>query len=677
MQTATLLGMLLAALISALLVWWQYYYRVGSRSNQTHVLAFLRFLAVFGLLLLLLNPKISKTTLATSKQNLILLFDDSESIQSAGADERVRQISADLLGENYLSDRFYINTYGFERELNDGDSLSFQGEVSDISRALMALNKVYGREKAVAVLVTDGNQTLGTAYEYLGPELNFPVFSMVVGDTTRYADLKISRVNLNKYAFLENSFPVEVFVTYQGRDSISSRLNIRLDGRNVYRRNVDLSAENNSLRISTNLLASEVGLKSLLLTLDSIPGEKNTANNRWRSTIEVIDEKTRIGLVSDIAHPDIGALIKAIESNEQRRVTLFNARATAGELSEMDMLILYQPDRAFSGVYDVIQQSGLNTFIIAGPRTDFNFLNRVQKGLQVSNFNQTEEILPVLNSAFGLFDISEFSVEEFPPLLGTLGEILITRPNESILDQQIRGVNLKEPMLTIMTDEETRHAFLFGENIWKWRLQSFRNDQDFENFDRLMDKIVLYLTSDGRRERLEVRYEQTYNAASDRKIKASFYDATFVFDPDAELKINIRGIYGEFTTQQNMVLADKQYETDLSELPPGEYSFSVTAEGQDMRSDGRFRIEDFNLEQLFVSSDPGRLAMLSEGSGGILYYPEQLPDLIVELAEDPRFSPVQKSTENVVSLVDFKILLGLIVLALAAEWFIRKYNGLI
>ncbi|WP_372975446.1 VWA domain-containing protein [Muriicola sp.] len=677
MQTATVLGMLLAALISALLVWWQYYFRAGARRNPTHVLALLRFLSVFGLFLLLLNPKISKTTVTTSKQNLVLLFDDSESIQNAGAADRVRQILTDLTGASSLSDRFHINSYGFGRELNALDGLGFQGEVSDLSGALTALKTVYGRENAVAVLVTDGNQTLGRAYEYLGPELNFPLFSLVVGDTTRYADLKISRVNLNKYVFLENSFPVEIFLTYQGRDSISSRLDVRLDGRNVFRRNVNLSAENNSMKISTSLLASEVGLKSLLLTLDSIPGEKNTANNRWRTTIEVIDEKTRVGIVSDMAHPDIGALIKAIENNEQRRVDLVNSRATAGELSEFDMLILYQPGRSFSGVYDFILQSGLNTFTIAGPRTDFTFLNRMQKGLQVSNFNQTEEILPVINPAFGLFDISDFSVEEFPPLLGTLGEILITKPNESILDQQVRGVNLQEPMLSIMSDEETRHAFLFGENIWKWRLQSFRNDQGFENFDRLMDKIVLYLTSDGKRKRLAVSYEQAYNAASDRKIKATFYDATFVFDPEAELKISIRGTDHEYTARQNMVLADNQYETDLSDLPPGEYSFSVTVEGQDIRSDGRFRIEDFNLEQLFVSSDPNRLGMLSEGSGGSLYYPDQLSALIDELSEDPRFSPVQKSTENVVSLIDFKILLGWIVMALAAEWFIRKYNGLI
>jgi hypothetical protein len=48
-----------------------------------------------------------------------------------------------------------------------------------------------------------------------------------------------------------------------------------------------------------------------------------------------------------------------------------------------------------------------------------------------------------------------------------------------------------------------------------------------------------------------------------------------------------------------------------------------------------------------------------------------------DLASSQEFLPVQKSRDNVVSLIDFRILLGLIVLSLALEWFIRKYNGLI
>ncbi|CAN0598318.1 unnamed protein product, partial [Ectocarpus sp. 12 AP-2014] len=47
-----------------------------------------------------------------------------------------------------------------------------------------------------------------------------------------------------------------------------------------------------------------------------------------------------------------------------------------------------------------------------------------------------------------------------------------------------------------------------------------------------------------------------------------------------------------------------------------------------------------------------------------------------DLEENNTYVPTEKSTENIVSLIDFEILLAIIVFALASEWFIRKYNGL-
>ena len=678
MQTATILGALLAALFALLVVFWQYYFRSVSRGSRTNLLAFLRFIAVFGVLLLLLNPKISRIETRSQKQDLILLFDNSRSMRIAGAAERTLELLSDFLGSEALAERFNVRNYSFGQGLHETDSLDFSSDVSDISEALSSVEAIYGREKALAILVSDGNQTYGKAYEYLGPDLNFPVYSLVVGDTTKYSDLKISQVNLNTYGFLNNSFPLEVFVTYQGKDDIAGRLTISMDGRTVYRQDLDLDTRENSEKITTSLKAEEVGFKTIELTLDAIPGERNIVNNRRRVSIEIIDEKTRVGIVSEVVHPDLGALTKAIESNQQRQVTLIKPQATEQELSAFDMLILYQPDRSFDAVYRYLEKSGMNTFTLSGPGTDWRYLNGVLEGLTVNNFNQAEEILPSVNPAFSLFDISDFSVDEFPPLLGSLGEILITRPYQSILEQQIKGMVLQEPLLPIIySEDERKHAYLFGENIWKWRIQSFRNDQDFENFDRLINKIIFYLTSDDKRDRLNVDYQPLYTVASDRSIKASFYDATFAFDGTVTLKLDIRGIDNTYALQQNMILSGTQYKADLRDLPPGEYAFSITVVGEDLRREGRFRVEDFNLEQLFISSDYGRLGQLSQGSGGKLFYPDQKRILIDEITKEPGYSPIQKSVENVVSLIDFKILLGLIVIALTAEWFIRKYNGLI
>ena len=78
-----------------------------------------------------------------------------------------------------------------------------------------------------------------------------------------------------------------------------------------------------------------------------------------------------------------------------------------------------------------------------------------------------------------------------------------------------------------------------------------------------------------------------------------------------------------------------------------------------------------------MTADHEKLNRLAERSGGRNYFPDQSEELINNLIGDERFKPTQKSEQNIVSLIDFRILLALVVGAFTAEWFIRKYNGLI
>ncbi|MEO0443427.1 MAG: VWA domain-containing protein, partial [Pseudomonadota bacterium] len=70
---------------------------------------------------------------------------------------------------------------------------------------------------------------------------------------------------------------------------------------------------------------------------------------------------------------------------------------------------------------------------ITGSKTDWGFLNKVQSSFEKNNYNQTEEISPISNAAFSIFNVTDFSLENFPPLIGNLGEIIIGKSNEMLL----------------------------------------------------------------------------------------------------------------------------------------------------------------------------------------------------------------------------------------------------
>ena len=154
-------------------------------------------------------------------------------------------------------------------------------------------------------------------------------------------------------------------------------------------------------------------------------------------------------------------------------------------------------------------------------------------------------------------------------------------------------------------------------------------------------------------------------------------DEAYNFDPEARLILDMEDSTGQRIPGTPMRLRSGFYEYDLGQLDPGSYTFTVRAEGTTLSASGAFDLEAFDMEARQISSDSEGLGRLAENSGGLLVFPETVRDLKDSLLAADRFRPVQKSRVNVVSLIDYRWLLLGIVVFLAAEWFLRKYNGLI
>ncbi|MFC4220299.1 VWA domain-containing protein [Flagellimonas marina] len=677
MDFSTVLLIILAAITALTVVFYQYFYKNTRKGSLKFVLAALRFTTLFCALLLLINPKFINRDYYLEKANLIVLVDDSSSMQDAQTASPISELVNQLATNEDLNERFSIHQYAFGTNVQATDSLNFDQQNTDISNALSTVDEIFVNGTNAVVLFSDGNQTLGRDYEYINLGTNLSVNPVVVGDTTAYEDISVGLVNTNTYAFLRNQFPVEATILYRGSLPVSKTVSIRLDGTRVHQQRLNFDASKNSQTLNTLIEAQSVGVKTLKIEVEALENEKNRVNNSKETAIEVIDEKTNVIIVSDILHPDIGALKKSIEANQQRSVSIIKPNVSISDLEDADILILYQPTRNFRGVYDYVANSGKSIFTITGSKTDWNFLNRTQQSFAKESVNQSEDILPRLNNAFGIFGLGNFNVDDFPPLQGNLGNIDLLKNGETLLYQQIRGVDLNQPLFAVLSQGKQREAALFGENIWRWRAQTYRNTESFSNFDELMGNLMVYLGSSDQRSRLELEFDLVYDNASMARIRASYFDESYQFDPSANISIAIENKNNNFNRESPMLLKGNFYEVDLSDLEAGEYQFTVTVSGENLKRSGSFKILDFNPEKQLISSNHNKLQRLAEKTNGQLYYPDTLDELVNQLSTSQRYLPVQKSRQNVVSLIDFRILLGLIVLTLTAEWFIRKYNGLI
>ncbi len=675
MQTQTILFIILGVIASLLVVWVQYFYKSSLKGRLRILLSILRFISVFGFLFLLINPQFSKKEYQIEKSNLVVLTDNSSSVNKYK--ESIIGILEKLKSNSAVSERFNIEGYAFGSVVKKTDSLLLNESKTNISKALNTIKDIYPPTNTSVILISDGNQTFGEDYSFSTYNFSTPVFPVVVGDTTRYEDLAISALNVNKFAFLKNKYPVEAYISYQGIGEVNVRVAIKVNGQGVFNKTVKFSNVNNSKVINQLIDANSVGIKNIEVVIDRLEGERNIRNNKKTVTLEVIDEKTKVAIVSDIVHPDIGMLKKTVESNEQRSAKIVKSNIDVGSISDIDLFVLYQPNRKFKSIIEFIEQKKSNTFIIGGTQTDWNFLNNIQQNFQVENGYPVQEVFGTNNPAFSKFDVLDFKVNNFPPLLTNVGPILFSVPNEALLGTKIKGVALENPLLTVYEKEKTAHALFLGEDIWKWRLQAYRDENNFKSFDNYWGKIIRYLTSNSSKDRLNINYKSIFEGSSEAIITATYFDETFVFKNDADIVVQITEKGKTSSKEIPMLIKGAYYKADLTDLAPGDYTFKVVVKKESRSKSGSFKILDYDVEQQFVSSDYKKLKQLADNSKGTMYFPNQIDSLLNKLSTDKRFLPTQKSTENIVSLIDFKIILCLILLTLAIEWFIRKYNGLI
>lgn len=675
MTSNTILLILLALVIAFVFSYFQYLYKAKNKSKINLFLAFLRFLSVFGLLLLLINPIISRKTIETIKTPLPVVIDNSSSIKDLKADKVALEVFEKLKNNSSLSEKFDVQAYQFDEDVTPSDTIDFKGKQSNIDAVAKSLNSVYKNQSYPTVLISDGNQTSGEDYVFtFNP--NNKVFPLVVGDTTANFDLKIAQLNVNKYAFHKNKFPVEVFLNYNGTKSVNANFKITLGNSVLNEQTVAFSPNKKSVNLNVLLPADKVGLQLLKATISSKEQEKNVYNNTKNFAVEVIDQKTEIALISSISHPDLGAIKRSIETNAQRKVTIFKPNEIKS-IENYNVLILYQPNVSFKSIFDQNKNARINTWIITGNNTDFNFLSQNQGGFEFKMSSQKEDYLATFNAQFNLFALDNIGFEQFPPLENAYGTITSKSNATTLLSSSIRGIETNQPLMVFSEEKGSRNAFLFGENIWKWRAESYLQKKSFEDFDIFLDKTIQFLASNNSRKSLVVTHERFYNSGENIEINAQYFNKNYELDEKARLTINVTNTKTKAVKKYDLLRASNAFKVNLDGLSAGNYSFTIKELNSNSSYSSTFEVLDFDIEKQFVNPDLNKLKQLASQTKGSVYMPNQVDALIKKLLDDENYKAIQKTIVKKSPLIDWIWLLVLIAVSLATEWFVRKYNGLL
>lgn len=670
MNTLSLLLSITALLLAGLVVYYQYFFKQKATKDSS-VLALLRFVSILGVFVLLINPKFEQKTTEVFKPKLLLGIDNSASILHTQSAEELNSVKQQFLTDAELNERFDMSVFRFGSGLSTDSLLNFEEQQTNIYNAVTQMDALAEKQESAIILLSDGHQTFGRNYSYMTTKN--PVFPVVIGDTIENEDIHISRINVNAYATLSNNFPVEIFLNSNVSSNVRSRLIIERNGLELYASQVTFSKEERSKLISFYLPADSIGMQLYKAKLLPFKDEKEVRNNTQNFGVEVLDEKTEVAVVYGVLHPDLGMIKRSIESNQQRKATLIHISEFKADPEKYNLYLLYQPTRDFAGLFDELDKREQNYFLITGTQTDWNFLNEAQSNFSKKVTGSTEEYFPAFQGDFNTFYTEDIGFESFPPLKGQFGILNFKTDHEIMISQKINDVMTGIPLLVTFGSEAHKGVVLFGENIWKWRSQSFERYDSFEKFDGFFNSLIQFLQLSERDQEMDLYYKPIYHAQEPIRIQVKNYDSNLNIELNSKLVLRLSDSKDEIPFYIN----NNSYEAQINSLETGTYRFEVLDLGTDKLKRGSFIVEAFSLEEGTTRPNIQDLELLARNSGGSIFYQNQFQEVKTELLDNPQFRSTQIERNKMISLIDWRWLLGLIVLSLSLEWLLRKYRGMI
>lgn len=672
MTTITVLLIIIAFFIALIITVFQYFFKSTNEGKVKYWLSLLRFLSIFLILIVLINPSVNKTSYQLVKPKLFVAIDNSQSIKFNKNDSTVTSLLNQVENSKQLNSKFDISYYSFGDKIKVLDTLTFSEKATNLSLPLETFSEITSVPKSPIILISDGNQTTGTL-DYTN--IKNIVFPVIVGDTATFEDIKISNVNVNATTNIDNNFPVEIFINYDGKQPITKKLTIYNGKKLVFSKEINLTRTDNSKNLLIYLKAAQKGNQYFKATIEPIKNEKNMLNNTAYFSIKVIDNPTKIAIISTIKHPDIGALKNAIESKKQFKISLINNLNKNIKIYDYQLFILYQPGIKFNTVFKQINNFNKNYFIISGLHTNWNYLNKAQNYFTKNDLQKSEKFECFLNKNYSKFNVKNIDFTNFSPLTSNFGDFKFNQSYQTLLFKKINGIETKQPLLATLNDGNRKVALLSGEDLWRWRMQSFAKNKTFINFDNFIASLIQYLSGEKTKNNIKVTAKPIYSNNENIEISAIYFNENFQIDTRNKIWLTLFDEHQKQIKKIPFTVNENQYKVFISNLKSGNYWYAISDKNQHIYYKSNFKITNFNIEKQFQNSNTKNLAVLAKNTNGKLIYPNELEYLITNLVNNDNYQVIQNKVKINESLINYKWILFLIALFLSVEWFVRKYIG--
>jgi len=682
----TFLCLLLGAAFALVLYYKNRDIDFGKR-NQI-ILYILRGLSISLIAFLFLGPLTKMKLKKKEKPILVFAIDNSESLIAAGnavfnKDQFLKQYEQlkSKFGQKYEVVQYSI---GDEAKPVMENKFDFTDKSTQFSDFFEELNTIYtNRNVGAVVFFSDGIYNKGSNPIYLLKGAKYPIYSVGLGNTNQATDLLISDIIHNKQTFKGNDFPVEIKIAahkLKGKNYIISLF----DGNNeIYKSTNSINSNQYFETFKITIKAQSMGMKKYKVVLTQLEGEITYKNNVASFFIEVIDQKEKIAIIYNGPHPDIAAIKSALDLSDKYVVEEFPVDQFKGSTQPYSLVILHQLPSVTNpaqAIFNEIQKNKTSTLFILGPKINYPLFNNFKFGVAINkNKELTNESLPLYNENFVTFSFSESSkkmIPKFPPINTPFGDYNMSIGTNVFMYQKISGVNTNYPLILFGETNGIKTGVIAGSGIWQWKVYNHLYENNFDVFNEIVNKIVLFLSVKNDKSFFRVLSKNVYNENESIQMDAELYNESYELINSSDLNMTLKSADGKSYTSQ-FSKENNAYHLNLGELPPNDYTWIATTQlGQNKYSKtGAFSVRELVTETQNLVANHGLLKSLSENTNGQFFLQKDMDQIEDVIKKNQNIKTIAVYDSSYHFLLNSYLYFICIIVLLAIEWFIRKWNG--
>jgi hypothetical protein len=238
----------------------------------------------------------------------------------------------------------------------------------------------------------------------------------------------------------------------------------------------------------------------------------------------------------------------------------------------------------------------------------------------------------------------------------------------------------REPLILLHSVGGQKSIAVLGYGLWRWRLMAQGSPPTEHLLSSFLANSIRWLTTKEDSRPVKVGpTKETFTQGEPIEFSGQVYDLNQRPFDNADVRVTVTNEGKEFETVLRP-LGNGRYEGMMDGPGHGDFTYRAVAYsgGQYIGDDrGRFSVGELNLEFQDSRMNASLLRQLAFRTGGTYHTPATFASLADTLASLKPFSPRQISSTTSLELWNWQYSLAVVVLLLAAEWFMRKRSGMV